>query len=147
MARFVLNDFLQKCFDKLRYSLGSHKESASSQSLKTPLAGLSLDLVMDTWCSFLPPVHLSGSECPRKAFTAYTGCGDRGICAGNGDPCKAVFSSWEGPIQPGLQTTETLTKMYSIHSTNPEHLQNPSAISGAKNPAVNPQKQKQLSRS
>lgn len=51
-------------------------------------------------------------------------------------------------MQPGPQTIDMLTKMYSIHSNNPEHLQRyiPSAISGAKNPAVNSQKQKQLSR-
>lgn len=132
MARFVLNDFLQRHFDKLRYSLGSYKKSASSQSLETPLAGLSWILVMDTWCSFLLCflVYLSGRECSRKAFTTYTGSRDPGICAGNGLPWKAVFLSWEGPIQLGLQTTETLIKIYSVHSTNPEHLQNPSALSG-----------------
>lgn len=98
MTRFVLNDFLQKHFGKIRYSLGSNKGAAPSQSPKTLWAKLSRVLATDTWCLSLLclPVNLSGSERPRKAFTIYIGSREPGVCAGNGEWCKAVSSSSEG---------------------------------------------------
>ena len=66
LARFILDDFLQKHFDKIRYNLGSNKESALL--IHFPLAGPPVETLGANSCS-ASYVQKSDSEfLPIKFF-------------------------------------------------------------------------------